>query len=372
MSISGDLLTAATPTRLSCVRGAWVLEVVKLVSVDRDVYQPRTQRIEGGDAIQQYLRRSGDNAALASAAGALTRGRTDQECTFEAVDNEWVPCEPGQQRGSVRPSSPPSASHNAVIAELRAELFLMRAAHDGLRQRVARLESQLTSGGSFREVISVGGLQPPLVPTISEAPRPGGPVMPVAAAAEPWPAPGNAAPASLASQLPIAHETGAAMAATEAHEPALKLPPAAAVATCLQTLLGKKVSLREVRSTFSPRSQDPFWFSRLVDDEGKEVGVIIADLLATVGLGGALMMVPPQELDAQRALKSPSEDVLSAMEEVANNLSATINQQDPSVHVRVRPLEPMTPDSLEWTRSSVRSIAFEVAGDLGHLFLYSR
>lgn len=364
MTISGDLLTAATPTRLSCLRGSWVLEVVKLVSVDRDVYQPRTQRIEGVDAILQYLKRTADTAGLASAAAALTRGRADQECSFEAVDSEWVPCEPGPQRGSSRPSSPVAAlnnGHNVVLAELRAELCLMRAAHDGLRQRVARLETQLSSAGPIRDVSTSGLGQASFAPAISEVPQPAL-----------WTPAAHARPATLASHLPTADETGASLAATEAHEPALNLPSPAAVASCLQTLLGKKVGVREVRSTFSPRSAGPFWFSRLVDDEGREVGVVIADLQATVTLGGALMMVPPNELDAQRASKTPSEDVLSAMEEVANNLSATINQQDGAAHVRVRPLEPMIAGSLEWTRGSVRSVALELSDDMGQLFIFSR
>jgi len=46
MSIAGDLLTSATPARLLCRRGVWVLELVKLVPVDRNVFQPRVQRLE--------------------------------------------------------------------------------------------------------------------------------------------------------------------------------------------------------------------------------------------------------------------------------------------------------------------------------------
>jgi hypothetical protein len=63
MPITGDLLAAATPTRLVCRRGSWVLEVERLVSIERNVYQPRTQRLEGSEAILQHLQRSADNPA---------------------------------------------------------------------------------------------------------------------------------------------------------------------------------------------------------------------------------------------------------------------------------------------------------------------
>ncbi|HEY0469910.1 MAG TPA: hypothetical protein VGC79_37245, partial [Polyangiaceae bacterium] len=122
------------------------------------------------------------------------------------------------------------------------------------------------------------------------------------------------------------------------------------MSACLQALLGKKVGVREKRPlTFPPKLGGPCWLSRLVDDEDNEVGAIVTDLAATIGLGGALMMFPAEQLEAQRKEQAPSEDVISAMDEVANNLSATINQQSEGLHVRVRSLEPFSLDVLDWS-----------------------
>ena len=144
MPITGDLLTAATPTRLVCRRGAWVLEVERLVSIERNVYQPRTQRLEGSDTIIAHLQRTVDNPALAAAASALIRGlHPSQECSFEAIEGEWVACQASAQRESSRPSALTAA--NETAAELRAELCLLRAKHAGLRERVAQLEALLSS-----------------------------------------------------------------------------------------------------------------------------------------------------------------------------------------------------------------------------------
>jgi hypothetical protein len=363
MSIAGDLLAAATPTRLVCRRGTWRLEVVRLVAVDRNVYQPRTQRIEGSEAILQHLKRTGD-PSLASAAAVLIRStRTDQESSFEAADSEWLPCEPKPQRDSSRPSAPPAAGSGT--AELRAELFLLRAAHDGLRERVARLEALVARGGP-RDLLMPPGT-PLVVPRISDTPGSSAPSIQPAAQGSPTQT--RVSPAREAEPAP----EPAPEPAAQVSEARLKFPSPSAIATCLHTLIGKKVGVSEQRSHHLPaKSNEPCWFSSLIDDDGGEVGVIVADLSATVGLGGALMMVPPAELADQRSSKTPSEDVLSAMAEVANNLSGTFNEIAGGVHVRVRPLEPMTPGSLDWTKSAARASALELSSDLGKLYLFAR
>ena len=60
------------------------------------------------------------------------------------------------------------------------------------------------------------------------------------------------------------------------------------------------------------------------------------------------------------------------MEEVANNLSATINQQPDAIHVRVRPLEAFDPETLDWANSAARVSELELADDGGRLFLLVR
>jgi hypothetical protein len=60
------------------------------------------------------------------------------------------------------------------------------------------------------------------------------------------------------------------------------------------------------------------------------------------------------------------------MEEVANNLSATINQHPNGVHVRVRPLQVLTPESLDWAKAATKIAELELTGDQGTLFLLAR
>jgi hypothetical protein len=365
MSIAGDLLTAATPARLLCRRGTWMLELVKLVPVDRNVFQPRVQRLEGSEAVLQHLKRSADNPGLATAAGQLMRGfRTDEDRCFEAVDGDWVPGEPGPRRDSTRPSAPPpGGSVSGEVAELRAELLVLRASHERLRERIMRLESLMSSGSAPpRDLISVVPTPSVVLPQVSDVPR--GPAPFAATLAQ-----GEALRASEALRPRSVEPSPSPTPAT----PAVRLPAASEIGACLQTLVGDQISVREKRPfTFSVASAEPRWVSRLIDDDGREVGAIVADLHATTALGGALMSLDKAEVEAQRAAGTPSEDVLGAMSEVANNLSGVINQGSRSVHVRVKPIEPLSPEVLEWAKSRAIGLGLALEPNGGCLFLLAR
>ncbi len=112
--------------------------------------------------------------------------------------------------------------------------------------------------------------------------------------------------------------------------------------------------------------------SRLIDDEGRDVGAIVADRAAALSLGGALMSLPEHELEAQRALGTPSDDVIGAMSEVANNLCETINQGARDMQVRVKPIEPLSPGLLDWAEKAGGGLALELRSGLGRLFLFAR
>jgi len=355
MSIAGDLLTTATPARLLCRRGTWVLELVKLVPVDRNVFQPRVQRLEGADAVLQHLKRSGDNPALAAAAGQLMRGaRSDEERAFDAVDGDWVPGELTPRRDGNRPSSmPPGSSHSGELAELRAELLVLRASHERLRERVQRLESQWNATGRGRDVLSIPPTPSFVTPKASDAPRPA-----------PF------APAEQPLQAAATRISGEASLATSG----LQLPSVAAINESLHALIGDQASVREKRPvSFSADTLGPCWVSRLIDDEGHDVGAIVADRAAAIALGGALMSLPEHEIEAQRALATPSDDIVGAMSEVANNLCETINQQPGGMQVRVKPIELLLPGSLDWaSKVADRGLQCELQDCAGLLFLFAR
>ncbi len=377
MSIAGDLLTTATPARLLCRRGTWVLELVRLVAVDRNVFQPRVQRLEGAEAVLQHLKRSGDNPALAAAASQLMRNsRADEERAFDAVDGDWVPGEISSRRDSTRPSAPPPGAGNAAeVAELRAELLVLRAAHERLRERVQRLEAQLHTGGRARDVLSIPPTPSFVMPKASEVPQVA-PLVGSASSSLPARAPG---PSSLPVQeavpsVPAQASATRASSATSSLAPAgLTLPTVAAVNASLQALIGDGVNAQQKEPvTFAPNALGPCWVSRLIDDEGRDVGAIVTDRAATLSLGGALIALPESELEAQRALGTPSEDVIGAMSEVANNLCETINQSAGATQVRVKPIEPLAPGLLDWVEKAGGSLELELSSGLGRLFLFAR
>ncbi len=344
MSIAGDLLTTATPARLFCRRGAWALEIVRLVPIERNVFQPRVQRLEGAEAILQYLKRSGESSALAAAAGQLMRGpRLDEERSFDAVEGEWVPGEPSVHRDSSRPSAPPSGQ-GGELSELRAELLVLRASHERLRERVQKLESQSVRGA------------PSAPPALRRATL------------------GDAR----AALEPLASSSAADTAAVRRSGPetshaAIQLPEVTAINACLQSLIGDSAGVRAKRpARFIPQELGACWVTRFIDEAGAEVGAIVADQAASATLGGALMALPEHEIEAQRARETPSPDVIGAMSEVANQLCETINQGEADVRVRVKPIEVLRPGLLDWTDTAGSVLELELAHGVGRLFLFAR
>ncbi|MEO8900783.1 MAG: hypothetical protein ABI488_03990 [Polyangiaceae bacterium] len=363
MSIAGDLLTSASPTRLLCRRGTWLLEVVRLVPVERNVFQPRVQRLEGMETVIQYLKRNGDNGPLAAAASQLMRAsRADDDRFYDAVDGEWVPGEPGTRPGSVRPSAPPPADTSEVV-ELRAELLVLRASHERLRERVQRLESQVSRSGTH-DVLSVSPTPAVVMSRTPEAPR----------APEAFASTLMQGHAPIPSDSPPVGRSGAPAVQSPARAgSAMNLPPGPAINACLQGLIGDSSEVREKRPVnFAPSELGPCWMSRLIDEAGVEVGVIVADQPATATLGGALMALPEHEIAAQRSHETPSQDVVGAMSEVANQLCETINAQAGGVQVRVKPIEEFASGSLDWTSSASNALELELAGGAGRLFLFAR
>src|SRR5215216_2590833 len=112
MSLSTDVLAKATPTRLVCRSGRWVLELTRLEAVDRDVFQPRLTRLEGADSILALLRRSEEGQLLASGAAQIMRSpRCEEDRAFEVNEGDWVPS------ADAGPPPRPQAPHDADSIE---------------------------------------------------------------------------------------------------------------------------------------------------------------------------------------------------------------------------------------------------------------
>jgi hypothetical protein len=219
---------------------------------------------------------------------------------------------------------------------------------------VQRLESQLTTGSIAPDVLSLTPTPSVTMPRPSEALR--GPE-PFAATLADGKIPAPPPKRSQRARIPGA----------------MNLPEIAAINACLRSLIGDSSAAREKEPVhFSPATLGPCWVSRLIDEAGVEVGAIVADQAATATLGGALMALAEHEIEAQRAHQTPSQDVIGAMSEVANQLCETINQDATGAHARIKPIEPLVPGLLDWTNNASSALELELADGAGRLFLFAR
>jgi hypothetical protein len=375
-------LSTSTPSRLLCRRGRWALELTRLVPVDNHVFQPRRQRLEGSEAILSHLKRTGDSVGLAQAAAQLMRAvRSDEERTFEAVDGEWVPSQAMRAAEGVNESwSPPRQNLADALAELRAEVLLLRASHHRLKERVASLESQLLGGGAPAP-------KPERPRTAAVSLTPAG----RARAAEPAPVP---MPASVAKAAPAPardHTLATGRDPEPAAEPAAApaaTPPSIAnrvggVAPARDQVAAPQVSialgeqgdvLEALKDLFGGDpgfaiSKEPLPDSALelaalyacilVDDDGNEVGAVLADIRATANLGGKLAGLPTSLIEEQSKTGVLSETVTAAMSEVCNTLSGVMSRVPGNCNVRATPLESFPADRLRWVGTARSCVALE-------------
>jgi len=326
-----------------------VLELTRLEAVDRDVFQPRLTRLEGAESILALLRRSDDGQLLATGAAQIMRSpRSDEDRAFEVNEGDWVPTDSAPLRQQPL-NEPPSIEAGRAIAELRAELAVLRASHARLRDRVAALESS-QNGLAAPNVRPPRGSrsqrrrsEPP--PAFSE----------VEAAAEPLGEnPGFAAtqasPALAAVAAPAGPSAGqAAEAAAPPHQsfeelakalsgeaplPLLTLPHLRSLSECMATLMESAPALEPSSQQTPLDDLAGAQICKLLDDAGRERGAIILDLRAAVLLGAGLLAVPREEALRQLKENEPSDDALLATSEICNNLTGPVNAVPGNEHVR--------------------------------------
>jgi len=354
MSLSTDVLSRATPTRLICRGGRWTLELTRLEAVDRDVFQPRLTRLEGTESILAALRRSDEGQHLVTSAAQIMRNpRSDEDRAFEVADGDWVPSAdagPSHHRNHGAHDTEMADAARAV-AELRAELAVLRASHARLRDRVIALEAAQSGLGqanlrpprgsrrrrsepppAFTEAapsaeplpqaaaFAATQASPALSPRIPE-PAPAPPARERPAAVEPPPAP------------PPTFEELAKQLAGEQPLPLLTIPTLLQLNECLGTLMGSAPDLEKSAEVPFDSLKNP-QACKLLDDEGRERGAIIMDLKAAVLLGAALLALPRDEAMRQVRENDASEDALLAMSEICNNLTSPVNAVSGNAHVR--------------------------------------
>lgn len=322
----GDLLSGGIPKRLLARDGKWALEVVRQVAVERNVYRPHTQRLEGTDVILGYLRRTAQFSALAHGAAELLGSMTHESRSYEVVNGEWVqsvlaPSYIDDLKRQHRAAA--QRSQHVQLLEVRAECVRLRHSNARLTTRVEELQEQ------FNQLAALVAELRTREPIVIQGPAP------VAEAAVEQHA------------LPATEE----VVDVEAVElPKLRLPRAQDFIRCIEQLIGSEVTAKEVPAEFDLNSGERVYMSQLVDDSDRLIGAVIMDLEATVFLGGTLLMVPEAELKTQVRTRAPSEDSIAASSEVCNALSGSLNNVPDNAHVRTKYLEPLNATEFPWLR----------------------
>lgn len=325
------MLSGGTPKRLLHRQGQWTLEVVRQVAVDRSVYRPQTQQIEGPDFILKYLERNAQFRGLANSAGLLLRtpfGENNK--SFDAVNGEWVPSvlAPSYLDQLKRRQRNNALEKQRVqLLSVQTECLRLRHSHAQLLRRVEDLERMLAGGAqvSPAHLANPASRAADAQPAEAHASAPQAPALESAAAV--------VAPAESASEVSAKEE-----AEPRAFTP-IKLPPSSDFIRCIEQLIGGDVTAKEVTEPLDV-SQASHWLSTIVDEHDNEVGAVIMNIQATVSLGGTLLMIPEDELKAQVASMKPSEDSLAASSEVCNALTGSVNSLDGNPSIRSNFMEP--------------------------------
>ncbi len=144
----GDLLSGGIPKKLVCQEGRWSLEVVRQVAVERNVYRPHIQRLEGDEVILGYLKRSAQFATLAHGALELLSEGVDERRSYEVVNGEWcqsvlAPSYVDELKRQHRAAA--QRSQHVQLLEVRAECVRLRHSNIKLLERMAALEERLNS-----------------------------------------------------------------------------------------------------------------------------------------------------------------------------------------------------------------------------------
>jgi hypothetical protein len=280
----------------------------------------------------------------------------ENDGVFELVGGAWVPAKaaPSNARelGLADRRSPTEAA-------LAAEVVVLRATVEALMARVARLErkvaydlprERVAAGRSGAHTIDGLGRSAALAdapPVSCDGRRPPAarPELPLRFSQSPASVPDGPA----AQPVPVAVAPGAAS------KPPLRLPPLVVLVNVLKDLAGQEIPLKETRGAPPDWTTAPgrYFAAWLVDDDGADVGGVLCDVEAVARLGGALLMLPRSEIDAQASAGTPSDDVKMAASEICNNLSGPVNDVPGNPHVRALSIAALTeriPDWLETAR----------------------
>jgi hypothetical protein len=159
----------------------------------------------------------------------------------------------------------------------------------------------------------------------------------------------------------------------------LVIPRPEDVGKVLAILVGRRAPVAKVLPAKMPKLPllKNCYAATLLSDDDQVQGAIIADLAATVYLGGSLMMLPPGALTEQVRTRKVSEEVADAISEVFNNLTGSLNDIPKNPHLRSSSAEifDLKSEAFAWLASAAQRQDFVCSvpnlGD-GQLMFFSK
>jgi len=238
---------------------------------------------------------------------------------------------------------------SARLAELRAELTVLRGAHRALAERVVSMESRAHRARTARAAkIGRDDAHASDIARVLRASE--------AAGADAERERATQEEAAVASaQAEVAPDGAFAPAASEPEPPSesfdpMTLPAKPAVLACLKQLLDVELELTVSKRAppESPAELEVLYASPLLDDANVVVGAILLSVPLAARMGGALLGLPEGAIADQVRARVLEEEALAAMSEVCNNLSGPVNRGAGGCHVRSGELAPFAAEAYPW------------------------
>jgi hypothetical protein len=381
-----------TPTRLTFSDGTWRLELEELVSMSTCHFRPVSYFIEGADNILISLQTTPVPDGMYSDTQRILDSPVKQSSmlAYHAGPTGWVVARPDAEV-----ISQPTDNNQVDVSRFRLRL---RNIEQGLRQlnaiesRLSRLEvleqRVTTIEKRERQILQAATTQQA---TQSNARPTGDHETPVHSqatmkaetqvakdqekASGDMPVPGSKPRKATGKPEPTqaGDSQGKPVTSTEAKQKAkaMKWPPLKAIDQALHMLLGNKITLVEVQpSDYSKIDDDEgsYYIGDLLNDADEVIGALIADLSATVHLGGGLMMIPQAVREEEIEKGMPSEEEIDALSEIFNNACSLINKVSANPHARASAAKALDLSASPWIQQATNRR--EIEADFGGRIIF--
>ena len=154
----------------------------------------------------------------------------------------------------------------------------------------------------------------------------------------------------------------------------MTLPTPLQVQRLLGRLLGDSPVLQKDARRPEVKRIEPSYASVCLDDNGRPVAVMVADLHAALFLGGKLMRKPMGGLEDEAEAGQASDGVVDALSEVFNNLTICFNQIKGNPHIRSQAADagPEVIEASDWAEARRVDLTGDFLKGSGRLVLLAK